>query len=508
MRSGMVSEKMWAALLLLAALLALGGCGGSSSSSSSSGDHEFTGDGYPNVDLASHRAPKSTIDSGNVGQLEEAWSLPIKGVGVYGSYASTPVIVNGIVYSQDLESNVQALDLESGDVLWSKPYKSASHGPNGLAVADGHVYGVTAASAFALDQESGKEIWSTPLEGAVDLAPGANEGKVYVSTVPETPAAEYEAGAVGTFYALDGKTGKKLWEFATVPKALWGHPEINSGGGVWYPPSFDAKGDVYIGTGNPAPLPGTTKFPWGSSRPGDNRYADSIVKLDADTGKVIWYYQQTPHNVYDWDFQNSPILLDVGGRELAIGSGKSGFVAAVDAKTGKLVWKQSVGVHNGHDKDNLYAMRGEYSKIKTGEVFPGLLGGVIAPLATDGKLIYVPIVNHSMTVLSGSEVTEESTAEGEVVALDPKTGKIKWEVTLPSPAYGALLVVNDVVFATSAEGVVHALKADSGGEVWQGALPAGTNAGVMVSGDMMLAPAGLPLAEGQVAKLVAYKLGG
>jgi outer membrane protein assembly factor BamB len=506
MGSGMVLKKTWAALLLLA-LLALGGCGGSSSSSSSD-DHEFTGTGYANVDLASHRAPKSTIDSGNVSQLAETWSVGIKGTGVYGSYASTPVIVNGIVYSQDLESNVQALDLESGDVLWSKRYESPSHGPNGLAVADGHVYGGTAEAAFALDQKTGKEIWSVPLEGAVDMAPGANDGKVYISTVPETPAAEYEAGAVGTLYALDGDTGKKLWQFDTVPKSLWGHPEVNSGGGVWYPPSFDAKGDVYVGTGNPAPLPGTAKFPWGSSRPGDNRYADSLVKLDADTGKVIWFYQQTPHNIYDWDFQNSPILLDVGGRELAIGSGKSGFVAAVDTKTGKLAWKQSVGVHNGHDKDNLYAMHGEYSKIKTGEVFPGLLGGVIAPMATDGKLIYVPVVNHSMTVVSGSEVTEESLAEGEVVALDPKTGKIKWEVGLPSPAYGALLAVNDVVFATSSEGVIHAYKAASGGEVWQGSLPAGTNAGVMVSGDMLLAPAGLPVAEGQLPKLVAYKLGG
>src|SRR5262249_1172529 len=161
---------------------------------------------------------------------------------------------NGVIYSQDLESNVQALDLESGDVIWSTKLESPSHGPNGLAVAEGRVYGATNSEAFALDQETGKKLWSTPLEGAVDMQPGVNDGKVYVSTVPETPNAEYEAGQVGTLFALDGKTGKKLWEFDTVPKGLWGHPEINSGGGAWYPPSFDSKGDVYIGTGNPAPL--------------------------------------------------------------------------------------------------------------------------------------------------------------------------------------------------------------------------------------------------------------
>jgi alcohol dehydrogenase (cytochrome c) len=494
-----------AAALVIAALAA--GCGSSSESSSSSGDRNLSGNAYPGIDLANTRQVKSTIDSGNVSGLTESWALPIKGTGVYGSYASTPVVVNGVVYSQDLESNVQALDLESGEVIWSRRYESPSHGPNGLAVADGHVYGATNSEAFGLDQATGKELWKTPLGGAVDMQPGTHDGKVYISTVPETPEAVYEPGAVGILYALDGKTGKKMWEFDTVPKSLWGDPKTNSGGGLWYPPSFDAAGNVYVGTGNPAPLPGTPKDPWGSSRPGPNLYADSLVKLDPDTGKVIWYYQETPHNIYDWDFQNPPVLAKAGGREVAIGSGKSGYVVAVDVKSGKVVWRRAVGVHNGHDKDPLYAMRGEYSKIKTGEVFPGLLGGVIAPIASDGKRVYVPVINHSMTVLSGAEVTEQSTSTGEVVALDIATGKVEWNRELEQPAYGATLVVNDLVFATTADGVVHALKTETGGEVWQAALPAGTNAGVMVNGDTLLAPAGLPVAEGQTAQLIAFQLG-
>jgi alcohol dehydrogenase (cytochrome c) len=499
---------LFAVLIAVAALVA--GCGGSSDDSSGGGgDANFSGDAYSGIDLANTRlVPKSEIDSGNVSQLEESWSLPIQGVGVYGSYASTPVIVNGVIYSQDLESNVQAIDLESGDVLWSKKYESASHGPNGLAVEGGHVYGATASEAFALDQETGKEVWLTPLNGAVDMAPGVDKGKVYVSTVPETPAAEYEAGAVGTLWAMDGKTGKKLWHWDTVPKGLWGKPDVNSGGGLWYPPSFDEKGFIYAGTGNPAPLPGAPGEPWGSSRPGPNLYADSMVKLDPKTGKLIWYYQETPHNIYDWDFQDSPILTESRGRKVAIGAGKSGFVVAVDVKTGKVVWRQIVGEHNGHDKDNLYAMRGEYDKIKLGEVFPGTLGGVIAPMAADDERIYVPIVNHSMTVKSGTEITEESAAEGEIAAIDLDSGGIVWEASLPSPAYGALIVSNDLVFATSSEGVVHALNVNKGGEVWQAALPAGTNAGVMISGDMLIAGAGLPVVEGQTPKLVAYKLGG
>jgi outer membrane protein assembly factor BamB len=503
-------SRFWR-LPLLAVVVAVGailaGCG-SSDSGSSSGDANFKGDALSNVDAASTRAAESKIDSGNVSELEEAWSMPIKGVGVYGSYASTPVIVNGVIYSQDLESNVQAIDLESGDVLWTKKWESASHGPNGLAVADGLVYGATASEAFALDQETGKTAWQVDLEGAIDMAPGVDKGTVYVSTVPETPAAEYEAGAVGTLWAMDGKTGKKLWHWDTVPKSLWGKPKVNSGGGLWYPPSFDSKGFVYAGTGNPAPLPGTKGEPFGSSRPGPNLYADSLVKLDPKTGKLVWYYQETPHNIYDWDFQNSPIITKAGGKEVAIGSGKSGFVVAVDVKTGNPVWRTSVGKHNGHDKDNILAMKGEYDKIKTGEVFPGAIGGVVALAAADDERIYVPIVNHSLTLLNGGETTEESAATGEVAALDLATGKIAWTAEMPQPAYGSLVVSNDVVFATTADGVVHALDSAKGGELWQAALPSGTNAGVMVSGDMLVTGAGLPTAEGQTANLIAYKLGG
>jgi outer membrane protein assembly factor BamB len=497
--------------LLLVALavgaLVVAGCG-SSSSSSSSGDVSFTGDGHPNIDLAGSRNAKSEINAGNVNQLKEVWSIPVEGQGIYGSYASTPIIANGVIYSQDLESNVSAVDLESGDVLWDTKFESPSHGPNGLAVAEGRVYGATNSGAFALDQKTGKELWLTQLGGPVDMAPGVNEGKVYVSTVPENTSAEYEAGAVGVLWAMDGKTGKKLWHFDTVPKDLWGEPTVNSGGGLWYPPSFDKAGNVYAGTGNPAPLPGTPNKPWGSSRPGDNRYADSLVKLDPKTGKLDWYYQETPHNIYDWDFQNSPIMTKAGGKEVAIGSGKSGFVVAVDVKSGKVVWRTPVGEHNGHDKDPMYAMRGEYNKIKKGEVFPGTLGGVISAPASDGKRIYVPVINHSMTVRNGYEVSEESSATGEVVALDLASGKEVWNAQFTGPAYGSLIVSNDLVFATSAEGTIHALSADSGGEIWQAALPSGTNAGVMVTGDMLVTGAGLPAAEGQTPKLVAYKLGG
>jgi alcohol dehydrogenase (cytochrome c) len=493
-----------AAGVVLVALLA--GCG-SGESTGSTGGADLTGDAYPGIDRANTRLAKSEIDSFNVGRLKEAWSIPIEGTGGDGSYASTPVIANGVVYSQDLESNVQAIDLESGEILWSKEYGSASEGPNGLAVADGRVYGATASAAFALDQRTGKEVWLTPLNGLVNMAPGVDHGRAYVSTVPDTAAGASIPGEVGTLWAMDGNSGKKLWHWDTVPKSLWGKPEVNSGGGIRYQPSFDEHGFVYVGTGSPAPVPGAPGEPWGSSRPGPNLYADSMVKLDPRNGKLLWHYQQTPHDVYGWGFQNPPILTKVRDREVAIGSGGSGFAVAVDRRSGEVVWQKVLGLHNGHDQDGLYAMRGEYEKIGPGLVYPGQLGSVAAPLAADDEQAYVPIVERPMKVRAGLEISPAGSADGEVAAVDLATGRLAWETTVSAPVFGAPVIANDLVFVTTLDGLVRAFNVNAGGEVWQAELPAGTKAAPMVSGDTLVVGAGLT-GKGQTPKLVAYRLGG
>jgi outer membrane protein assembly factor BamB len=512
-RSGRVPIAL--AAMAVVAVGVLAACG-SSGGGGGGGSAEFSGDAYPGVDVSNTRLAQGTIERSNAAQLEQAWTLPLTAKSTFGSYASTPVVAKGVIYSQDLSSNVQAISLESGEVLWEKKYEENDQGPNGVVVAEGKVFGATPTKAFALNQENGEELWSTPLlragngEGeSIDMAPGYHEGLVYVSTTPTNASASYPAGGVGILWALDAKTGKKAWHFNTVPESLWGDPKTNSGGGLWYPPSFDNKGFMYFGTGNPAPFPGTSEKPWGASRPGPDLYTDSMVKLNAKTGKMAWYYQLTPHDLYDWDFQDPPILTNAGGRELAIGAGKSGIVVAVDAETGKPVWKTPVGVHNGHDEDGLLAMNGETSKIKEGEVIPGTLGGVIAPMAANKTTVFAPIVNHPIEVRGGgSEISESPSAFGEVAALDIKTGKVKWTKKFEAPAYGAATAVNDLVFVTDSGGSVHALDANTGGEVWQGALPAGTNAGVTISGNTVLAPAGLPLAEGQTPEIVAYTIGG
>jgi glucose dehydrogenase len=488
----------------------LSACGGSSG-----GDVSFTGSGYPNVDTSNTRHVGGPIKASNVSQLEVAWNVPLEAESAFGAYASSPVVTGGVVYSQDLESNVQAIDLESGDVLWEKSYELPDEGPNGVVVADGRVYGATPTSAFALDQKSGKELWSVQLsrnehEG-IDMAPGFHDGIVYVSTVPLNVNEAYEGEGVGVLWALDAKSGKKLWHFNTVPEDLWSkaHKTVNSGGGLWQTPAFDDKGAMYFGVGNPGPFPGTNKYPWGSSRPGPNLYTNSIVKLDAKSGKLQWYYQLTPHDLYDWDLQGPPMLADVGGKQTVLAAGKSGIVIALDPDSGKLLWKRPVGAHNGHDDDGLDAMRGDFSKLKTPfEVAPGNLGGVIAPASTDGQSVFAPVVNHPVTIASPATISESSPLTGELVSVDAKTGKIRWQHEFPSAAFGATTSVNDLVFATTYEGRVYAFDASSGRIAWQETLPAGTNAGVTVAGDTVIAPAGVAAAEGQTPEIVAYRLGG
>ncbi len=366
-----------AAIIALAggAILAIdgGGSGGSSSGSGSGSDPQLRATGGEwadsNANLSNSRSTGGPIDAASVSRLRVAWRVPIAAKSLYGGYAAEPIVLNGVVYSQDLNSNVEAISLQSGRVLWRKRYESQDNGPNGLAAGGGRIYGATASSAFALSASTGRQIWSLPLvrnhnEG-IDMAPAFHDGVVYVSTVPGNSSHFYAGNGVGILWALDAATGRRLWHFDTVPEDLWSHPNVNSGGGVWYSPAFDGHGSMYIGVGNPGPFMGTNAYPWGSSRPGPDLFTDSLVKLDARTGKLEWYYQLTPHDLFDWDLQDPPILMHADGHSTVIAAGKAGVVLSVNSDTGKLLWRRPVGLHNGHDEDSIFAMRGEYSKLET-----------------------------------------------------------------------------------------------------------------------------------------------
>lgn len=418
------------------------------------------------------------------------------------------MVVDGVAYTQDQASNVQAIDLASGDLLWEKRYESTANGPNGVVVSDGLVYGATTMAAFALEAKTGKEVWSTSLVRSkrerISMAPGYRHGLVYLSTSP----ASYKGGEVGVLWALDARTGRKVWHFDTVPRDLWGRPDVNFGGGLSYAPAFDGHGAMYVGTGNAGPIPGTERYPWGASRPGPNLYTDSVVKLDARTGKVDWYYQVTPHGLCNWDL-GGPMLLRAGGRDLVVAAGLSGIVVALDRKTGKLAWKRPVGTHNGHDDDGLVAMRGEGSELKTPmTVYPGKFGGVFGQMSASAGTVFVPVANAATGLADQRTAGQVGTPSGELVALDVATGGVKWKHEFSSPLYGATTATNGLVFAASFDGTIYAFAAGDGRELWKESLPASVNGGLAVSGGTLLVPAGYAEGEGQEPALLAYRLPG
>ncbi len=468
----------------------------------------------PNGDYSQTRATKnSSINSGNVNKLGVAWSFNMPGIGAYGGGTSNPIIMGKTVFFQDGKANVFAIDLQTGAVKWQKLYNTDKVvGPNGPALGYGKVFvAKDLYTIAALDMNTGKELWTNKLSNVattgIDIQPSVYDGLVYVSTVPGTGDLFYAPGGMGIIYALDEKTGQIKWQFNTVyPDDLWGHPEINSGGGAWYSPAVDVNtGMIFWGIGNPAPFPGTDAWPNGSSRPGPNLYTDSMVVLDHNDGKLAWYKQVTPHDLLDHDFQISPILgtSSIGGgkpQEIVIGSGKAGDVYAFNRSTGDILWDVPVGVHNP-------AKQPDVLQSGTTTVIPGVLGGVETPMALGNNgVLYVPVVDlpsdWTPTKLDASTL-DFSKGKGELVAINVNTGKIIWSKSFNSLNVGAATVVNDLVFTATYDGMIYAFKRDTGEQVWSHQAPAGINGWPAVAGDTIIWPAGV----GGEPSLLAFRLG-
>lgn len=448
------------------------------------------------------------IDLSNVSKLGLAWSLPIKGISEWGAATTNPVILGGKVYFQDLKSNIYSVDLASGKLNWMKTYNQDIAGPNGLAVGWGKIFAQVGHYDLAGLTMDGKQIWKTTLAQnnvGIDVQPALYNHTVYTSSVPGINNEKfYLGGNVGSIYAVDELTGKVKWSFDTVDSSdIWGNAAVNSGGGAWYPPAIDlSSGAMYWGIGNPAPWPGTPAFPNGASRPGNNLYTSSMVALDAGNGKLVWYNQINPHDLFDYDFEASPILasLNIDGKmtNVAIGAGKMGKVVAMDRASGKTLWTALVGTHLN---DNLKALPNG-----TTSVSPGPLGGVETMMAYSNGVVYVPVVDMTVQYTpQGLNVNSFnlSAGKGELVALDATSGSVIWVKNLDSLNVGAATVVNDLVFTSTYNGKIYAFDKKTGAQVWTYQAPGGINGWPAVSGDMILFPVG----QGKNPVLLAFKVG-
>jgi glucose dehydrogenase len=302
------------------------------------------------------------------------------------------------------------------------------------------------------------------------------------------------------------------WSFSTTDSSnFFGNPQFNDGSGAWFPPSIDTtSGIIYWGTKNPGGYGyggPNENYPNASQRPGPNLYSNSIIAQDAATGKLLWYNQTFPHDIYDHDFQNTPMLVTApnlygtnGPTDVAIGGGKAGVVYAFDRTTGATLWSTPVGKHQN---DTLGALPTD----TTIEVFPGLLGGIETHMAFADGIIYVPYVDfgakYNAYGLQGLDSFSSGT--GGLAALDVNTGKILWDDSLPSMNFGAATVVNDLVFTSTYDGTLYAFNKTTGAQVWKFTPPAGMsiNGWPSVAKDTILFPYG----GGPHPMLVAFKLG-
>jgi glucose dehydrogenase len=426
----------------------------------------------------------STINASNVGKLDVAWSAETA-----GALTTVPLIVGDTIYVQDGSGVIRAIDRANGHERWKTRSYGFSIGPFGVAVADGRVFGFHGSSGIvAVRAKDGAELWVRDISGTkttgVDIQPTVFDGTVFAATVPVSTNGIYTPGDHGELYALDAATGKVQWSFDTVKGDLWGHPEINSGGGAWYPPSIDpVRGLIYWGVANPAPFPGTKEFPNGASRPGPNLYTDSTVALDVKTGKLRWFHQVHAHDLFD--------------RDLVIGTGKGAVVVGLDAASGKERWSRPVGAHKN---DDLTELSGPTT------IAPGTFGGVITPPATADGMVYVA-TNNAPTEEKPNETSyfaaEMGQGDGEVVAIDAATGAVQWDTKVPGDPLGGVAVVNDLVFSAMLDGQIVAIDRASGKIVWKTKAPGGINGWMSAAGDLLIVPVG----SAQPSRIVAFRVG-
>src|SRR5579864_3286936 len=292
------------------------------------------------------------INKQNVAQLKPSWVYQMHNPGIV---ETSPIVADGIMFITEPPSTATALDLHTGRPLWtytpSIPADVIVIGSppvnRGVALLDNTVFfGTIDCHLIALDSKTGIVRWDVVVDDNkkgyyVTGAPLAIDGKVLVGV------SGAEAGIRGFLDAYDAKTGKRAWRTWTVPGAgepgveTWGGQSfLHGGGSTWVTGSYDPDLRlVYWGTGNPAP-------DWNDdTRPGDNLYTCSLLAMDADTGKIKWHFQFTPHDLHDWDAVGDPVLADlmIDGRAVkaVMQANRNGFFYALDRTNGKVLLSKS-----------------------------------------------------------------------------------------------------------------------------------------------------------------------
>jgi PQQ-dependent dehydrogenase (methanol/ethanol family) len=460
-------------------------------------------------------SPLDRISPANVGTLKVAWALQL---GSLRSQESTPLVVGDTLYvtSSHGPKHVFAVDARTGAVRWKyapevpagiDQFACCDVNNRGVAYASGKVFvGRLDGHLVALDASSGKEMWKTQVvdytQGSVITSP-----PTIVKNLVITGFGGGEYGARGYIVALDQQTGKEVWRFWTVPGP--GEPGNDSwkgdswklgGGAAWGIGSYDPKTNVlYYGTSNPSPWGASVRGP-DTSEYGQftNLYTSTTLAINPDTGTLMWHYQSTPHDAWDYDGVNELVLADlpIGGQmtPVALKADRNGFFYVIHRQTGKLLsakpfvpinWATGIDPNTGRpievpDKRPKFKQRAK-------DICPNLLGGKNwQPMSFNPQtgLAYIPSINLCMD-MEGAEPAYQRGKfylafefdlgkggpggyMGELIAWDPVKQQKAWGNKDELPWLGGTLTTKGgLVFHGDVKGAFKALDARTGQLLWQ-----------------------------------------
>ena len=435
------------------------------------------------------------IKIGNAEKLVPKWAYQTM---AGGKFETTPLVVDGILYATGQDDRAFALDARTGRPIWQ--YQRALPGDirpccgrvnRGLAILGDKVFmGTLDSHVIALDTKTGNVVWDVT---AVDYTKGYSFtlAPLVIKNLVLVGISGGEYGIRGFIDAYDVNTGERKWRFNTVPgpgepgNETWEGESWKVGGApAWITGTYDVETNTtFWTTGNPSPSNRSV------GRAGDNLYSDSLLALDPDTGKLKWHFQFTQNDDHDYDATQVPVMVNEDGKKLILQANRNGFFYVIDRANGKLIRAESYAkVSWSNEKDSngrpVPAAGGKPTP-DGNRVCPGAAGATnwMSPTYDPQSKLFYVTAREQCDVFStapqpydaghayyGSAYFPNDDAApfyGALRAIDPATGKIKWEWKHPSPTWsGVLSTAGGVVFTGDAEGNFMALEAASGKVLW------------------------------------------
>ena len=448
-------------------------------------------------------SPLTQVTPANVGRLAAQWAFQAENMVAGRGFEGTPILADGVLYITGNNNTAWAIDVRTGAQLWryrrnlpsGLTYGAANASNRGFAILGDLLFmGTLDAHLLALDRRTGKIVWDTTVADmkvgyAITQAPLIVKDKIIIGI------AGGDIPTRGFVDAYDPKTGARVWRFYTIPapgepgSETWSDPAVlpRGGGATWQIGSYDPQLNLlYWGVGNPNP------DYYGGDRKGDNLYTASLIALDADSGKLRWHFQFTPHDLHDWDSNHVPVLADVTidgrARRVVMVANRNGFFYTLDRETGEfLVGKVYTGTPWAREltKDGkpIVLTNGLATDAKPTCV-PDYRGGtnfnppsydpalqLFFVMARETCAIYTPRKEEPVmgrSFMSGGMEKLPQPDYSALRAIDPKTGAIRWEYKFSqSSLAGVMSTASGLVFTGDQDGYFNALDSRSGKLLWR-----------------------------------------